>query len=73
MAVHADEPGGLIKDDPSEGLAAVLVDQLGERMHDLKRSSLSKTALLGSVSVSERRRARLPSGVTTTGPIHGST
>jgi branched-chain amino acid transport system ATP-binding protein len=34
-------PGVLIMDEPSEGLAPVLVDQLGERMQDLKRSSLS--------------------------------
>jgi branched-chain amino acid transport system ATP-binding protein len=34
-------PGVLIMDEPSEGLAPVLVDQLGERMLDLKRSSLS--------------------------------
>jgi branched-chain amino acid transport system ATP-binding protein len=34
-------PGLLIMDEPSEGLAPVLVDQLGERMQDLKRSSLS--------------------------------
>lgn len=34
-------PGVLIMDEPSEGLAPVLVDQLGERMQDLRRSSLS--------------------------------
>jgi len=34
-------PGVLIMDEPSEGLAPVLVDQLGERMLDLKKSSLS--------------------------------
>lgn len=34
-------PGVLIMDEPSEGLAPVLVEQLGERMQDLKQSSLS--------------------------------
>jgi branched-chain amino acid transport system ATP-binding protein len=34
-------PGVLIMDEPSEGLAPVIVEQLGERLLDLKRSSLS--------------------------------
>jgi branched-chain amino acid transport system ATP-binding protein len=34
-------PGLLIMDEPSEGLAPVIVEQLGERLQDLKRSSLS--------------------------------
>ncbi|MGH2775038.1 MAG: ABC transporter ATP-binding protein [Actinomycetota bacterium] len=34
-------PGLLIMDEPSEGLAPVVVEQLGERLQDLKRSSLS--------------------------------
>ncbi|MGH2827439.1 MAG: ABC transporter ATP-binding protein [Actinomycetota bacterium] len=34
-------PGLLIMDEPSEGLAPVIVEQLGERLQDLKQSSLS--------------------------------
>jgi branched-chain amino acid transport system ATP-binding protein len=47
-------PGLLIMDEPSEGLAPVIVEQLGERLQDLKRSSLSQLLVEQNYSLALR-------------------